>query len=248
MKLLPDWKLYSLEMDDAGKTMGKFFEKQGYAIRRVKINEIGLHKEYKKILAENVDKSLQQNRRAMVVYGDNGFHHYTYGLVKFADRFSDEFGYIHIDNHCDCYRKRTDSWLTCGNFVGQIADDTHVNGIDSRIMFIGSNPQMAEASSFYGLELKSDAFMKTLEKSLEELPSQAYVSIDLDILKTSEIITSYSQGFMDKSCLLEILSLIKGSKQLIGADVIGFKGGLLGWLLKGRAQKLYRDIIDIITE
>jgi len=287
------WKLYSMEMDAAGRILGKFFERNGYELERInpvdaaaelwKYEPEGFSRYGNPLAAyckkETVEEAVKsaikpKDERALVVYGSGSFHHYTYGLSRIAQRSSNEFTYIHIDHHNDWFGSSIDPDLICGNFVGHIARNTANKGIihPKNIIFIGSKPDHYDfindatkehTISFKENQIRDDNF-REIRKVLADNPEDAYLSIDLDVMADEEARTSYSRGNLRKKELLYIVDMVKSSKNLIGADVLGYCitlkdadiknkwearfNFLNRFLQRKKTLQLYKSIVDIIID
>lgn len=262
-----EWSLYSLELDGGAEEIGSYFQKRGYSIKRAVPQEVS-RGEYATIIEKSeieriVRSSIESNGKNLVLYGDGNCHHFTYGLCRLADKISDEYCYIHIDHHFDAYGDPNKNNLNCANFVGQILSDCHVYSKNTRghkfyAIFIGSMPDARFMNSFSlscdnafnERELKKST--KRLELILGNMPDDAYVTMDLDVMAESEIYTEYqSHKGMLKRNLLDILGIIKSRKRIIGADVLGYthrnQGHMnIGAFKRWKSKRLYKAIVDRI--
>lgn len=158
--------------------------------------------------------------------------------------------YFHIDNHRDDWGSRrrdgTSSHLDCANFVDSIAYDH-----GAVPFFIGPDAYPKKDSRGYqvrGTEIPiySNYFTKALQESrtwtsnaglrreytgaelpvsrdLQETPTPAYLSFDLDVLAQSEIVTNFDQNeWMTARRLNQILDKIRPHKRVFSADILGF--------------------------
>jgi hypothetical protein len=67
-------------------------------------------------------------------------------------------------------------------------------------------------------------FHELLEEGLKSTScSNAYISMDLDVLALPEISTGFSRGHIKLERLLEILDIIKSYKNIVAADILGYK-------------------------
>jgi len=140
-----EWKLFSLELDNPGRAIGRFFKNEGYDISRKRpmtgstiFDKLAIPKlELREVVSKHI--KLAEGERALVVYGSGEYHHFTYGLCMLANRISDDFCYIHIDHHHDWWDHYNDS-IDCGNFVRAIFEDTNVKKDVRNVLLIGSNP------------------------------------------------------------------------------------------------------------
>ncbi len=264
MKVPNDWKLYSLEIDKAGKRLGRFFKSKDYEITRIKKKSFpALFSWYpwlikKEDLEKHICKNIDNNKKSLLVYGEGVFHHFAYALCRLADKKHNEYSYIHIDHHHDSYRFNKKGLLDCGNFVNQIALSCNVKRGKGKqnIIFIGNNVLFKRypLDTDYAItedDLRTKKGKRTLEDFLEDTPKKAYVSIDLDVMLNKEIPTSYDRGTLRKEELIDILNSIKAKKEIIGADIVGYNWSSLnigGIFLRKKSLKLYQNIVQNILE
>ncbi|MDI6737302.1 MAG: arginase family protein [Nanoarchaeota archaeon] len=229
---LPEWKLYSLEMDKGGEEIGEHFESQGYPIERVNPGEKieGIERFIpnvyqsidKGIVAKAVEDSVKTNSRVLALYGHGGYHFFTYGLAMLANRLSDEFGYIHIDYHHDTWFD-SHNLISCGAFVRQICWDTNVQGYARNMLYIGND--VVGCSGFSGAGEVGIPCLRENQLELEfheKMPQEVYVTIDLDVMHSEEVRTAFERESLRLNELKDILRKIKQKKRIISADICGF--------------------------
>ncbi|MDD4878758.1 MAG: arginase family protein [Candidatus Nanoarchaeia archaeon] len=238
---LPEWKLYSLELDDSGKEIGNFFESKGYPLKRAVlhpktkcqlINDPVLPEKVEAIIKEAVP----EKGRVLALSSHGSYHHLTYGLCKRADKLSTEYGYIHIDRHNDMFGMVMDKRIPeihCGMFVGKICENTNVGKRKFRpdVFFVGSCVPLLEGllspqAIHYAFTGTKDSALSDLlcsfDRHLDRLPEDVYISIDLDVLAPSEVRTAWDRGSMTAGRLYELVEKIKSRKAIISADIIGY--------------------------
>ncbi|OGH79434.1 MAG: hypothetical protein A2224_00535 [Candidatus Magasanikbacteria bacterium RIFOXYA2_FULL_40_20] len=247
------WEIISLETDYSGETVAEFLEKEaGLPIKRRMQHKrkeyiVKLKQRIIRIISEAVGAS---KNRKMVVMGSGSFHHYTYGLCKHADKISQNYGYIHFDQHDDYQYEeelgyRDKQRLGCGSFVKDILEDTNA----SAALFIGSvppKPILVPGKRHLHIkdkEIASGNWFEKLQKKLAWLPFEVYLSFDLDVMEGKAITTAWSPGFMTTKDLLRAIAIIKKSKKIIGADIIGYGGA--DNIVPGR--ELYQKIIKALS-
>lgn len=269
-KGLPAWKLYSLEMDEAGKKIGEHFKSQGYDLIRVNPGKVIHDIEYfipivkkhvdARLTAKAISDCINTDSRVLALYGHGGYHFFTYGLLKHAGGLVDDMGYIHIDHHHD-------SWfidyktLSCGAFVKQIYYDTHVCDSKGRLLYLGNDGGASKdiwlQNALFGGELTEGS---NLEKRLESMKvHDVYVTIDLDVMRKGEVRTAFERGNLRLNELKSILKKIKQQKRIISADICGFTETNLPYAdpeyLVGngipsfeQSMKVYKTLADTIME
>ncbi|MDP2692649.1 MAG: arginase family protein [bacterium] len=224
------WEIVSLEMDYPGEIVGKFFvDNFGKLVRRELQHK---QKDYKcrskKYITRLIHSALGSNdKKKLVVYGSGYYHHYTYGLCRSIDRQHNNYGYIHFDHHTDydCEREELKpSEIYCGTFVKDLLHDTNA----SSIFLVGSNTVglnlLPGIQHQYILEsgLRTGSKFNKFRKRLAKMPEKVYLSFDLDVLAKSAIIASHDQGTLRPHELMRALAIIKETKEIIGADILGF--------------------------
>lgn len=241
------WALYSLEMDEPGKKIGRFFKESGFTIIREPINTD--FPRYPSNIEKAVTSAVPFEGKVLAVYGSGSLHYFTYGLCRRADSLSQEYGYIHIDHHSDDYFVSTDYGekinekayeIHCGAFVREIVFTTNVRKPENVLWIGGSKGNLYGSSSISESALTVEG-LSSLERMLCALPNDVYVTIDLDVMSSSEIITDWGNGNMNTRSLLAILDVIKEKKRIISADICGLSSQKISRGLAG-GMKLYTTI------
>ncbi len=224
---MEQWRLISLEIDDSAKEIGEYFEQKfPHEIARAEPLQKAKIEDAKKNINRFIDNALGNGlERKLVVYGSGFFHHYTYGLCRHADRLSDEYCYIHFDHHDDyesIFFLRQDE-INCEGFVKKILEDTNAK----KAFFVGSNvmslgPGHSSRHCILEHQLRSGNMYEDFRDKLCDLPKDAYLSFDLDVMTPKAICTDFDQGTLKTKELLELIDLIKGNKNIIGADILGY--------------------------
>lgn len=223
------WKVVVLEHDTASEQIGKFFEKvwADGIIRKKMYNEDW------SITKSNLIREVQEifkdinvlGKKILTLYGDGNRHHFTYGLcTEIARKKSENYMYLQIDNHTDSI-KNNDSLLYCGAFVEDILEDAGAGDV----LLIGAEngTNNLNRKLLSQTTLTSDRAKEELKIELKEkLLKNVYASLDLDLLKNTEILTSYGQGILRLCHLLDIIKTIKEEKNIISADILGYTNNL----------------------
>lgn len=216
------WKLVVLEHDESSEEIGNFFEKIWQeGVTRKKIGQIRMHsKEAITNKIENAVKDLEG--RILTLYGMGSFHHYTYGLCNtIAKKRSKNYMYTHVDEHSDSLYTN-DGSLNCAAFVRNILKEPGAKSL----MLIGSDIKLYDKpnyASVYQEEITSENAKTILKEELRKKSQlDVYCSLDLDVLKKTEIKTNYPQGTLELKHLLQVLDVIKQEKDLISADILGY--------------------------
>lgn len=215
------WKLAVIEHDRASKRIKEFFTK-------IWADDIILHdvnwsrsQTKKGIIKETPDLGKQKGK-ILTLYGDGGYHHYTYGLcLKVAKRKSKDYIYVHADNHTDA--RKCDDPIGCGSFVEDITDKPRAKDILLLGTTYGSNEKNRTIVTVETLTSKNAK--EDLRKALKaKQQKDVYASFDLDVLNGIEITTSYGTGNLSLENLLDAIEVISEEKNIISADILGLTG------------------------
>ncbi len=222
-----DWKIVCLEIDEPSKEVGNVMAR----IWPDKVSTIKLPGRWDVVEKEHLKDLLWQfkniNGKILTVYGSGLFHHFTYGLLRnIADLRSNEYTYVHIDQHtddADTFGTEFQDAFHCGNFVRDIKRKT----LAKKVKYVGCEKVYSEIDKkdiVYGREIEQNGVKKSLSELLFDAPKQVYVSMDLDVLKPDQMKTGWPDGLMDLTTLLEIINHIKNNQTILSADILGFNG------------------------
>src|SRR3989344_1039761 len=216
-----EWKILCLNVDNSSKEISNLFriiwpEKVSIAEPGVRISSDLTRKQ---LIGKTSGLTTIGKENILTVYGHGKFHHYTYGLChNIADKKSENYCYIHFDAHSDDYDYQpgkpinANDNLTCASFTHAILSDLNAKcGI-----FIGSEPTFEKRVYHMGCMKQ-----KELESFLEGVPHDVYMSFDLDVLRTG-LKHAYNSGGLCLSHLISAVDIIKGKKNVIGADILGY--------------------------
>jgi hypothetical protein len=180
----------------------------------------------------------------LTLYGYGGSHHYTYGFCNhIAKPRAKEYLYVHIDHHSDAgpattsrkFNKSNRKWevekgvysLGCGSFV------LNLKKLGAKeFSFIGATGKLTGPKFKNASHLPQDKLFSPKKKGLEKVIKKdlrskeckdVYISMDLDVLAPEEISTGFSRGKIKLWHLLTILDEIKQHKNIIGADILGYR-------------------------
>lgn len=220
---MESWKVVVLEHDEASKQIGDFFEKT-WTDGIIRKNMGNLWLEEKDFNAETMQRMVGKlEGKILTLYGNGSYHNYTYGLCyAIAHKRSDNYMYTHIDNHTDSIY-REGGIIKCGSFVENIVEEPEANDI----LLIGAEngENFKERTTIRQKDLISKQAKDIVRKKLKKkLQKDVYASLDLDILKNEEISTDFMQGILGLKHLLDILEVLKEEKNLVSADILGYKG------------------------
>ena len=177
--------------------------------------------------------------KILTLYGYGGAHHYTYGLCNHVPlpRVG-EYLYIHIDHHSDSspgyfeskYDRKARKSVKTGRYIlgcGSFVEDIKNIGAKERL-YIGTgkpwgvkySPNWIDETSLKDGRSRNSAIKKALDATI---CNDAYISMDLDVLGHKEIETGFSRGNLTLEDLLKILDRIRQYKNIIGADILGYR-------------------------
>ena len=188
----------------------------------------------------------------IVVYGSGHYHHYTYGLChELADKRSQRYTYIHIDQHTDfgsTVPHAFSNLLSCGNFVTQILEDTNAKPsvhIGQELPYLvrpfSYDKKISELRFITKLDGKQKKF-KRINNLFSWMRPEVYVTVDLDVLR-GHVRTDYESGYLTLKQLLKTLTQIKQRRKIIGLDICGLTEDEE---IDERSIQTHRDIINCV--
>jgi arginase family enzyme len=189
----------------------------------------------------------------IVVYGSGHYHHYTYGLChELADKRSQRYTYIHIDQHTDFGSTMPHIYsnlLSCGNFVTQILEDSnakpsiHIGQPYPYDVWVDLKPRISELKFITNVNVNSNTKrFKRVNNLFSWMRPEVYVTIDLDVLN-SGVNTDYGNGYLTLNQLLKTLTQIKQRRKIIGLDICGLTEDEE---IDERSIQTHRDIINCV--
>jgi arginase family enzyme len=214
-------KIVTLETNPLGdavhEELSKFFE-----VTRVNVTEhfIPAYDDINGLQGETFISPLIELMKGVapegtICAGTSGeFHHLTFGICA---NLNSQLSYVHIDNHEDrTPRSSGDLFINYGNPGDQFIDcGNFVQDIDS----------LPNIDKVYWNEMPEG--------------KDVYLSVDLDVLSKDYINTRYDQGDLTPEQLIEQVSRIKSTNNIISADIFGYTSGPV---------EFYKEIIEAITE
>ena len=148
---------------------------------------------------------------------DTGNYHYMSRV--FTSFIEDGYDLLLIDHHTDMQEASFGGLLSCGSWAREVLEkDAHLG----TLTVIG--PEKFEEGgdeitvSAGGRKLTGCVY-KGMNEASEKLP--LYISVDKDVMGTSECITNWDQGDLTMNELTEIIAEFSGGRKVIGADICG---------------------------
>ena len=219
---MENWKLLILEMDSSSKESANFFKRVW--TDEIITKEITPFDYVKKETITNQVNEVTKNLegKILTIYGHGDFHHYTYGLCNtIAKTRSDDYAYIHIDNHSGSIDNYNNN-LSCESFVSSILEDPKAK----KIILLGARDYSDEEHARIEQKTLINNLKRTTQRALKKIPSQdVYPSLDLDILSETELHAGHDQGILTLNHMINIIRLIKSEKNMVSADMLGYDDG-----------------------
>lgn len=170
--------------------------------------------------AELRQRILQRQLGGITFIGSGNYHYLSYLLLLQIQR---PFTLILFDHHTDMKMARS-SLITCGSWV--------INAISrlqylKQVLIIGVGKERLSTIDpllLNRVELLPSSHWSSTEliEQLQQLPTKdVYISIDKDVLDTTDACTNWDQGSMSLDLLIEALVAISGEKQVLGVDICG---------------------------
>lgn len=172
-------------------------------------------------------RQLQDKIRNFSPYGihyiDSGNYHYMSKL--FTDDIKEPFTLIVLDHHPDMQPPLFQGLLSCGCWLQSVMD---CNPFIKKIVLLGPDETLLSSSSssykekihIYSQQtLMQKEFSCTLQQEVIEGP--VYISMDKDVLSTSDAITDWNQGPFSLSWVLHLINDFIGQNEIIGVDICG---------------------------
>ncbi len=154
---------------------------------------------------------------------DSGNYHYMTKL--WTDKLTAPFDLILIDHHPDMQPSLFEELLSCGCWVNRVLDS---NPFLCKVILLGASDQLAasipakrrdKVIAFNETSFLSEATWRGFLNT--HAPHPVYLSIDKDVLASSQVLTNWDQGHFTLKTLNRLLRILASSNQIIGADICG---------------------------
>jgi arginase family enzyme len=169
-----------------------------------------------------VMESLLQNRsqKGIIFIGSGNYHYVSYLLLKEVTK---PFTLVLFDNHSDLgtEQDQADHLLSCGSWVSYALKEVPLL---QKVVIIG--PTSILPHHFTHPRVVLFPFDGRHQYSVKSILSvihtqNVYISIDKDVLNTTEAVTNWDQGGMNMETLSHYLDYILEHKQAEGIDICG---------------------------
>jgi arginase family enzyme len=223
-------------------------------------------------LRDRLRADLPAQGAELVFAGSGDFHHVTSLLIERAVESDGPATVLHFDNHPDWARHAPGRH--CGSWVGKAARLAGVARVitigvcspdigarrshegdlalieeDRLDLFAWADPDGGDVVRLGGRAwptisaLGEAAFLDVLDAAI---PTKAvYVTIDKDVLRSSDAVTNWDQGQASLAFLVAAITRAEATRRIIGADVVGdWSPPLYGGDLAARVLKRGEALLD----
>ena len=172
------------------------------------------------VLKTVIERLRIRRNRGITLIGRGNYHYASYGLLT---EYSEPLTLVLFDHHSDMLEPPDDEHISCGSWVtAALQNLPHVR----RVVLIGVSERGKEfipASIRSKVNVLKDYHAPlSVGKWLKTIPTdKVYISIDKDVLTTSEAITDWEQGNMTLDQITTIINAIAMAKQVVGVDICG---------------------------
>lgn len=154
---------------------------------------------------------------------DSGNYHYMTKL--WTDKIQEPFVLILIDHHPDTQPSLFEGILSCGCWVGRMLEE---NSNVRKVVLLGAEDSLIEEipekyrskiASYNEEAVIHDQVWQDFRKKHIDAP--VYLTIDKDVLDSSQVKTNWNQGKLKLQDLKKIIRLICLHERVIGVDISG---------------------------
>ena len=148
---------------------------------------------------------------------DTGNYHYMSRI--FTSFIEESYDLVLIDHHTDMQEASFGGLLSCGSWAREVLEkDEHLRTltvIGPEKFEDGGEERCVSAS---GKQLTAVTY-EGMNHSGGNIP--LYISVDKDVMSTSECITNWDQGDLTADELCALIESVSGGRRIIGADICG---------------------------
>ena len=159
---------------------------------------------------------------------DSGNYHYMSRI--WLEKITEPVTLVVFDNHTDMQPPAFGGLLSCGGWIEAALTEIPLL---QRVILIGPDeeaffqvePEFRERTDFLSRErlkaMTEEQRAEFLEEKIKESSGGLYISVDKDILCPGEADTSWSQGDLTLSELLEMLQTVLKCGEACGKEIVG---------------------------
>ncbi len=161
----------------------------------------------------------RRSQKGITFIGSGNYHYITYLLLK---ELTKPFTLVLFDNHPDLESAYNldKGLLSCGSWVTHALKKLPLL---QQVVIIGpttiSQQHIHHHVSIFPFDGRHDYTLKSILSKI--LTQNVYISIDKDVLHTSEVKTNWDQGIMNLHTLIDYLEMIGKHKRIEGIDICG---------------------------
>lgn len=175
----------------------------------------------------NINQRLKKrNNTGITFIGSGNYHYITYLLMS---EIQSPFTLVLFDYHTDMLKPYFGTLMSCGSWVLKALQGLPML---KKVVIIGVKKDLANIIPPYYNEVVSVFTEERIRKTEEvvelnkyinlEIPTKnVYISIDKDVLSTTEAVTNWDQGSMKLGQLLNLVEYISITKKICGVDICG---------------------------
>ncbi|GMA51628.1 arginase [Alicyclobacillus contaminans] len=181
--------------------------------------------------AREIRRRLGRRRhRGVTLIGSGNYHYVSYFLLS---EIQQPFSLVLFDHHTDlALDPNGEALLSCGSWVSFALSNLSML---RRVVIVGARPS-PPAASFAEQALKASRVHVVDEQTIQRAESQrrlvqtvqraigpwpVYVSVDKDVLRTTDAVTDWDAGSLHLGQLLYWLVWLRRHHRVVGADICG---------------------------
>lgn len=175
---------------------------------------------------KEIKKRLENVPAGGICFLDSGNYHYMSRIL--AEKINEPFRMLVFDNHTDMQRPAFGGLLSCGGWIANALEE--IPNL-KEVWLVGPDEEaysQVESCFWEKVHFLSREKLGTLTSWIQELPADLplYLSIDKDVLGTEDAATTWSQGEMILSQLLDVLDAVcekqkKEGGRILQVDICG---------------------------
>ena len=156
--------------------------------------------------------------------GSGNYHYISYLLQA---KIKKPYTLVLFDHHSDTLKAPSDQLISCGSWVLESLINLPML---KKVFFIGVSeethlhiPETIHDKVVIYTENSLQSNLQTITKSIiKNIPTQSiYISIDKDVLHTSDAVTSWDHGTLQLKQMILMMKSLFHNKEIIGVDVCG---------------------------